>query len=125
VIPADGLERPRIRALRTGSTSESHTQSRILGRPGTSCPSNEDGQAEHGAFQSCSAIDVISGLACQFPGGVEAWYGFPRPVQYMVLQVGVDAAEAFAGQREELYGMRRRLLYLLPSSQPMRCSLVL
>ena len=124
MILADGLERPRIRALRAGSTSESHAQSRIVGHPGTSCPSNEDGLAEHGAFQSCSAIHVTSGLACQFPGGVEARYGFPRPVQYTALQVGLGAAEAFTGQREELYGVGRRLLYLLPSSQPMRCSLV-
>src|SRR5262245_25258794 len=117
---ADRLRTPAARAasvgrgLWSGCDSNStavglaHEAAAVAGRMGGPAAGDapaEDRRAQHGAFQSGAAVDVAAGHARHLAGSVESRDRLEVLVEHAALQVGLDAAEVLARQREDLHGV--------------------
>src|SRR5262245_44756171 len=76
-----------------------------MGGPAAGDTPAEDRRAQHGTFEPRAAVDVSAGHARHLAGGVEAGDRLEVLVEHAALQVGFDAAEVLARQREDLHGV--------------------
>src|SRR5262249_32795679 len=62
----------------------------------------ENRWTQHGAFETGTPVDVATGHACDLACGIEPSDRFEVLVDHAALKAGLDAAEVFARQREDL-----------------------
>ena len=98
-------------------TLEPEAESSGISGPGASYPATKEGWPKHRSLQTCFAVDVSSSHACQLAGPEEAFDGLEVGVQDLAAQVGFYATKAFAGQGEELDGIKGCLLDFLAALQ--------
>src|SRR5215510_5582757 len=81
---------------------EAAAVARRLRGPAASDAPAENRWTQHGAFETGPPVDVATGHACDLAGGIEPGDRFEVLVEHATLKVGLDAAEVFARQREDL-----------------------
>src|SRR5262249_3605739 len=87
---------------------EAHGVAGRLRAPAAGNAAAEDRWAEHGAFETGAAVDVAAGHAGDLACGIEPGDRLEVLVEHAALEVGLDAAEVLARQRENLHRVVRR-----------------
>src|SRR5262245_17252795 len=68
----------------------------------------ENGGTQHGAFETGAPVDVTAGHAGDFARGIEPCDRLEVLVEHAAPEIGLDAAEVLARQREDLDSVVRR-----------------
>src|SRR5215471_4294886 len=87
---------------------EAAAVARRLRGPAASDAPAENRWTQHGAFETGTPVDVATGHACDLACGIEPGDRFEVLVEHAALKVGLDTAEVFARQREDLNRVIRR-----------------
>src|SRR5262245_16223043 len=91
-----------LRLGAVGATDEAGPEPRFVRRPAAGNPAAEEGGPQPRALETRLAVEVSARHARDLAGRVQAGDRLEVAVQHAAADVGLDAAEVLAGEREEL-----------------------